>query len=152
MTRALFRLVVLATLATLAPDPAPADGRSQERGRERPPVCFVTRIGSDQAPRAFRRFRATRVVELEFELELLRPRSVEKAPQLRLYTPDGFLYQVLETKPVGKRPATGRYRARLPVAGTSIMQSGLYGRWRVVPHAGDARDACGRGQGFFIRP
>ncbi len=152
MTRALFRLVVLATLATLAPDTAPADGRSQERGRERPPVCFVTRIGSDQAPRAFRRFRATRVVELEFELELLRPRSVEKAPQLRLYTPDGFLYQVLETEEVRHRSAARRFRARLPVAGTSIMQSGLYGRWRVVPHASDAREACGYAQGFVIRP
>lgn len=139
--------VALAGLALLAASDAAGHGNGA-----RPVSCAVVEIGSDQAPRAFRHFRAPRVVELEFDVELLRPRRAEKPPQLRLYTPDGFLYQVLETKPVGKRSATGRYRARLPVAGTSIMQSGLYGRWRVVPHAGEAREACGRGQGFFIRP
>lgn len=147
MSRRIDSLVALAGLTLLAASDAAALGE-----RARPASCAVVEIGSDQTPRAFRHFRATRVVELEFDVELLRPRRADKPPQLRLYTPDGFLYQVLETKPVGKRPATGRYRARLPVAGTSIMQSGLYGRWRVVPHAGDARDACGRGQGFFIRP
>jgi hypothetical protein len=143
-------LVALGVLASLAPRAAAAEGRGH--ARERHSTCAVVEIGSDQAPRAARRFRATRVVELEFEVELLRARKGEKAPQLRLYTPDGFLYQVLETREVRNRWAAGRYRARLPVAGTSIVQSGLYGRWRVVPHASDAREACGHARGFVIRP
>lgn len=149
MTRTVPALVVLAALAALDPYAARAGGRGHER--ERPPTCDVVEIASDQTPRAVHRFRATRVVELEFEVELLRPRKVEAPPRLRLYTPDGFLYQVLDTQEVRGRAAR-RYRARLPVAGSSIMQSGLYGRWRVVPHAGDAREACGHAQSFFIRP
>lgn len=143
-------LVALGVLASLAPRAAAAGDRGHER--ERHPTCAVVEIGSDQAPRAFRRFGATRVVELEFEVQLWHPRKAERTPQLRLYTPDGFLYQVLETRDVRHRRAAGRYRARLPVAGTSIVQSGLYGRWRVVPHASDAREACGHGRSFFIRP
>ena len=142
-------LVSLGVLAALAPRAASADGRGHER--ERHPTCVVD-IGSEQAPLAFRHFRATRVVELEFEVQLWHLRKAERAPQLRLYTPDGFLYQVLETREVRSRSAARRYRARLPVAGSSIMQSGLYGRWRVVPHAGDGRDACGQSRSFFIRP
>jgi hypothetical protein len=150
VTRTAATLVILGTLAALGPRAALAGGRGHER--ERQATCAVVEIGSEQTPRAFRHFRATRVVELEFEVQLLHPRKAEKPPQLRLYTPDGFLYQVLETRELRSRSAARRYRARLPVAGTSIMQSGLYGRWRVVPHAGSVRDACGRSRSFFIRP
>jgi hypothetical protein len=143
-----FALVGAFALLSLA---APKDPAA--RGpRERPAACSVVDVGSDQAPRAFRSFRATRVVELEFEVRYLNPRQRERPPQLRLYTPDGFLYQVLETRPVPSRFFASRYRARLPVAGTSIMVSGLYGRWRVVPHEGGARQACGPDRRFVIRP
>jgi hypothetical protein len=79
-------------------------------------------------------------------------RTRERSLQLRLYTPDGFLYQVLEAKPVPGRHATHRFEARLPVAGTSIMASGLYGRWRVVPHLDDRREPCGTSRSFVIKP
>ena len=67
--------------------------------------------------------------------------------------PSGFLYQVLET-PLERAVCGGgrRFEARLPVAGTSIMTSGLYGRWKVVPHLDDGREACGRARSFVIRP
>jgi hypothetical protein len=46
-----------------------------------------------------------------------------------------------------------RYRvtSRLPVAGTSIMTSSLYGKWKVVPHLdGDLRP-CGAASSFSIK-
>jgi hypothetical protein len=32
------------------------------------------------------------------------------------------------------------------------MTSGLYGRWKVVPHADGAHEPRGRGRSFVIRP
>ncbi len=136
-------------LAALALSPAGAAGHD---ARERPLSCAVVAIGSDQAPRAWYRFRATRVVDLELEARLLHHPKRDHSLQLRLYTPDGFLYQVLDTRAVRGRAGFSRYEARLPVAGTSIMTSGLYGRWRVVPHADGAREPCGIGRSFVIRP
>jgi len=141
-------LVMLSALLALVP----ATGLSAHSAREHPAACAVLEIGSDQAPHAYRLFRATRILELEFEAQVLHPGKHDHALQLRLYTPDGFLYQVLETRVGAAGASRRRYRARLPVAGTSIMASGLYGRWRVVPHADGAREPCGRGRSFVIRP
>jgi hypothetical protein len=141
-------LVMLSALLAAAPLGTPA----ADKARERHPVCAVVEIGSDQAPRARHSFRATRILDLEFETFVFRRRTHGRSLQLRLYTPDGFLYQVLETKPAPGRHATHRFEARLPVAGTSIMASGLYGRWRVVPYLDDRREPCGPGRSFVIKP
>jgi hypothetical protein len=42
--------------------------------------------------------------------------------------------------------------ARLPVAGTSIMTSSLYGKWKVIPHLDGSLEACGAATGFSITP
>ena len=39
----------------------------------------------------------------------------------------------------------------LPVAGTSIVTSSLYGRWTVVPHLDGDPEPCGAGREFTIR-
>jgi hypothetical protein len=83
---------------------------------------------------------------------VLGPARREYSLQLRLYTPDGFLYQVLEAKSAPLLGARSRFEARLPVAGTSIMTSGLYGRWTVVPHESGRLEPCGLGRSFVIRP
>lgn len=141
-------LVMLSALLAAAPLGTPAAHES----RERHPVCAVVEIGSDQTPRGRHSFRATRILDVEFETLVLGRTPRERSPQLRLYTPDGFLYQVLETKPASGRRSTHRFGARLPVAGTSIMASGLYGRWRVVPHLDDGREPCGSARSFVIKP
>jgi hypothetical protein len=71
--------------------------------------------------------------------------------RLRVYAPSGFLYQVLAV-PVAAGRGHRRIEARLPVAGTSIMASGLYGRWRVVPQVDDSSEPCGPGRPFVIQP
>jgi len=143
------RAVLLVSLGALSLPPAGVAGNGV---RERPSSCAVVAIGSDQTPRASYRFRATRIVDLELEARLLHHPKQDHSLQLRLYTPDGFLYQVLETRAARGRAGAFRYQARLPVAGTSIMTSGLYGRWRVVPHADGAREPCGPGRSFVMRP
>lgn len=131
---------------------APLAASSSHEPLERNAVCAVVEIGSDQAPRKRRRFSATRILDLDFETHLFGRLKRERSLQLRLYTPRGFLYQVLETEVDPDRGRARRFEARLPVAGTSIMASGLYGRWRVVPHLDGERKACGPGRSFVIQP
>jgi hypothetical protein len=120
--------------------------------RARPTSCGAIEIRADRDRRDRHRFSATRIVELRFGTRLSRHPQREHTLRLRLYTPSGFLYQVLSV-PVGAgRNGPRRLEARLPVAGTSIMASGLYGRWRVVPHLDDSLEACGSGRRFVIRP
>lgn len=141
---------MLLTLAALLALSATGEGRSSQE-HDRASSCEVVDIRSDQRRHDDDHFRATQVLELRFEARLLGHRERRRHTlKLRLYTPGGFLYQVLAV-PVD---ADGRERleARLPVAGTSIMASGLYGRWRVVPHLDESPDPCGPGRRFTIRP
>jgi len=131
---------------------APLAATTAHETRERSAVCAVAEIRSDQARHGRHSFRATRILDLEFETRLVGRLTRERSLQLRLYTPQGFLYQVLETKLDPKRAWKRRFEARLPVAGTSIMASGLYGRWRVVPHLDDRREPCGSARSFVIQP
>ena len=110
-------LLMLSALLAAAPLAESAAHGPQPR----PPACAVVEVRSDQAPRAWYRFRATRILDLELETRVLGRRHDTRAPQLRLYTPDGFLYQVLETRARARRGGERRFEARLPVAGTSIM-------------------------------
>jgi len=140
-------LTLVATLLALAPLGSPGT-----HPRPEPAVtCEVSDIRSPQAPRRRHSFRATRIVDLELEARLHWRSKSERRLQLHVYTPGGFLYQVLEL-PLDRASRKRVYKARLPVAGTSIMTSGLYGRWKVVPYADDAREPCGKGRSFVIRP
>ena len=63
---------------------------------------------------------------------------------LKVFTPRGHLYQTLSvpfagpSAPSRRRPpiVSQKVSARLPVSGTLIVTSSLYGRWRVVPTYG----------------
>jgi len=141
-------LVMLSALLAAAALGAPA----ADAARGRRGACAVVEIGSDQAPRRHQSFRATRILDLRFDTHLSGGVGHERSLQLRLYTPQGFLYQVLETTLDPGRGGKRRFEARLPVAGTSIMASGLYGRWKVVPYLDGRREACGLGRSFVIKP
>jgi hypothetical protein len=134
---------------------------------------------------------------------LLRPRvrqdlQGEHLMQLKVFTPGGFLYQVLTVPfvgaassggpgrpgwvtnraaeaseplpprvvpgfprplevqrlvPAGGSATRGEYelRARLPVAGTSITLSSLYGTWSVQPYLDGGTEPCGPATRFTIR-
>lgn len=130
----------------------PRDSEPSHRRREPTPACSVADIVSDSKPRRRHGFRATRILGLEFHAELVGRLERERTLELRLYTPDGFLYQVLELEVRQGGRRRQRLQARLPVAGSSIMASGLYGRWKVVPYLDGARKPCGPARPFTIRP
>lgn len=141
---------MLLTSALLAV--AMLDAHDPGEGRERPAACEIVAVRSDEHSHDHERFRATRILELRFETLLTGRLEQERRLRLRLTTPGGFLYQILSV-PIdhagGKKP---RLVARLPVAGTSIMASGLYGRWTVTPTLDDTREPCGRSRHFVIKP
>ncbi len=76
-------------------------------------------------------FSVRRVGDLEFLLTYPRKLAGHRV-ELKLITPSGHLYQTisatLEAPP--HRRASAELSLRLPVSGTLIERSALYGRWR----------------------
>ena len=73
-----------------------------------------------------------------------------------MYTPTGNLYQELkapydrDARADRNAPHSRRVKIKLPVGGTSISTSSLYGLWRVEPHLDDELTPCGVGTQFKI--
>jgi hypothetical protein len=154
MLAALLALQSMGTNAPGAKHPAanPSGANAPSAPHARPATCAVVEIRSDRDRHDRYRFSATRILELRFETRLSGPPKREHTLRLRLNTPSGFLYQVLAVPVEAGRNGLRRVEARLPVAGTSIMASGLYGRWTVVPELDDSSEPCGPGRHFVIRP
>jgi hypothetical protein len=78
--------------------------------------------------------------------------TAETGPRMR-HVP-GYPQPLPEQQLVAARTPTGQrgyqVSARLPVAGTSIMLSSLYGKWKVVPHLDGGATPCGRATSFSI--
>jgi len=127
------------------------------------PECVAIQVTSPQGPAKRGVFSAHAHYDLDFAVQLV-PRAATpgRVVQLKLYTPRGFLYQVLETsipQPSPRRRGRGRAvpkkhdtttSVRLPVAGTWITQNTLYGRWKVVPYLVGQTAACGRARTLEI--
>jgi hypothetical protein len=176
-------------------------------------VCSAVLVGAPQTRRLPARqptdlkFSSRQVLDLEFRARLLRDLEGDHLLQLKVLTPNGFLYQVITVPFVSSAPAAGpggsrqtrtrdtsvgdaqlasaaasspppRYvpgfprplpvqrlrpvagdtanriqyelDARLPVAGTSITLSSLYGRWTVQPYLDGRPDPCGPATRFTI--
>ncbi len=105
-------------------------------------------------------FSAAEVLDLEFQVviraDLLAARSLE----LKVLTPKGHLYQTLALptpSEVSQAASTrrSRYRtvaARLPVAGTTIVNNSLYGTWKAEAYLAGERTTCARARSFVINP
>lgn len=144
------------------------------------PECAAIVVTSpQQPPRARQRgpFSATRILDLRFGTQLVRPPVDSHVLALKVYTPRGHLYQTLtvpfapsgqskgerhvdgyprplpeqEAKPV-KYEGGPAYEvsATFPVGGTAIMSNSLYGSWRVEPYLDGV--VCGESVRFDIRP
>lgn len=125
------------------------------------------------------RFSATKILDLTFTVLLPARTEGEHLVELRVFTPDAQLYRSIAVpvtsgeRPGAKRsvdgyarplpeqrlvPVTrrkGRYAAAsttLPVAGTDIVSSGLYGRWRVEAHLDGAEERCAPAARFTLTP
>ncbi len=119
-------------------------------------------VSSESIPRTrghSDRYSATKIQVLTFSAMVAPQVRGEHRLALRLYTPRGHLYQTLSVPFVvpdlprrrhAPPPRPILLSARLPVAGTPIVASSLYGRWRVVPHLDDADEPCGYDHRFWI--
>lgn len=117
-------------------------------------------------------FSATRILDLELQVIFPEgPTAVDRV-EIVVRTPRGHLYQRIMV-PIAAGEAKGRTRSvngyphplpvkglqpiigaggarrlgvviRFPVAGTSIIKNGLYGRWRIEAHAGGRPEACAK--------
>lgn len=155
--------------------------------------CIAIGVSSPQATDTMRarRFSATEILDLEIEVLLPRSLTGEHRLDVKVYTPDRQLYQVLtvpfradeesakasttspsssgvrgnrkkladHSRPLDEaeaqetRRGKRRYRrvsATLPVAGTSIVASSLYGRWTAVAFLDGSMESCGPAARFVI--
>lgn len=124
-------------------------------------------------------FSATRVLDLTFTVLLPAAPEGEHVVELRVFTPDAQLYRSLAVPfaraapPNAVRSVEGYARpvpqqavkqvsrgkrgfasvtATLPVGGTDIVSSGLYGLWRVEAYLDGAQGRCGPAAAFNLRP
>lgn len=171
---------------------APPHGRSHA-------VCRGVDVTAPNLARQPRNlvFSSREVLDLRLEAGLKRSLVGDHVLRLKVFTPGGFLYQVLTVpfagatppprrkgsrlqdghhdsdepptrfvpgyprplpvrrlRPVGRDPWNPSHygvEALLPVAGTSITLSSLYGRWTVQPYLDDEPEPCGPAQRFTIR-
>ena len=120
----------------------------------------VTAPGLRKQPRELR-FSTREILDLDFETRLERKlQDGEHVLHFKVLTPSGFLYQDLAMpftwgRPLGHSPdgrghARQSLRARLPIAGTSITMSTLYGRWTVQAFLDDHMRPCSPPRVFAI--
>jgi hypothetical protein len=96
-------------------------------------------------------FSAATAGDLEIRLSFA-PRLSGRRAVLRLHTPKGHLYQELSVALDSNSPGRGLATARLPVSGTLIVNSSLYGRWSLATHLDGGPEACGSPSLFTITP
>lgn len=169
------RLVATVLLAAGIAGPASAHPGSQACS-----VIDVTAPGLRSQPRGLR-FSTRQILDLEFETRIERPVYGDHLLHFKVITPNGFLYQALTVPFTWRKPhdratptaravpgfpgalpvqqlgvtAHGRprdsVRARLPVSGTSITMSTLYGRWTVQAFLDEHERPCSPPRRFTIR-
>jgi hypothetical protein len=122
-------------------------------------ACIAVRVASPKAPAARQAVSASKVVDLRIETHFARSLRGARRLELRVFTPQGYLYQTLAVPFDASPPAADRQSprpplrsvgVRLPVAGTAITTNSLYGRWRVVPFLDDEAEPCGGERAFVI--
>jgi len=124
-------------------------------------------------------FSATRVLDLTFTVLFPAGTSGQHLVELRVFTPDAQLYRSLAmpvasgaltnatrqvdgyARPLPQQPLTQVTRGRslfaaasttLPVGGTDIVSSGLYGLWRVEAYLDGAEQRCAPAATFTLKP
>lgn len=108
-------------------------------------------------------FSAAEVLDLEFQIVVPANTSLAGRPlELKLFTPKGHLYQTLAVPAAStasgtagtpkRRPRYQTLTARLPVAGTTIVNNSLYGTWKAEAYLEGERTACAKARSFVIKP
>jgi hypothetical protein len=128
--------------------------------RKRSAGCLSVQVGPQpQGRKKASDFSAAAVKDLRIEI-LLTEDAATRPVQVKLYTPRGRLYQILDavadsgqTMPNARsKRRERRFEALLPVAGTQITAHALYGRWRAEVYLDGASTACSRPVEFVLAP
>jgi hypothetical protein len=127
--------------------------------------CHRVFVSSPEAARTRRRkpkFSAAEIMDIQFKTLVSRRLTGQHSLELKVYTPKGNLYQSMTFQfdadapiPEGARRRSRRFqevKAILPVAGTSIVTSSMYGIWRVEAFLDGANQRCSRPRKFVIDP
>jgi hypothetical protein len=142
---------------------APAGHDSDESRWNDEPTCTMTvhALDNQGQPVSARRISAAVIPAVVFRGRV-EPHDEEAPPLVfDVFNPRGQRYQVLLGVPrvvvkelQGQRfEKTSRTReAALPVAGSGIALTSMYGQWRVEPRLEGESRACGRPEFFTIRP
>jgi len=170
----------LIALAQVASTPAAAARPPREVPAPAGSCAAIVVTAPDvRTPARTQAFSATKILDLQLAAILRTRLQGDHTLEMKVYTPKGHLYQVLTVpfsaaaasaartrlvegypQPLPEQAMTAvrhegvrRYSvsARLPVAGTSIMTSSLYGRWRVDAHLDGALEACAS-KTFTLQP
>jgi hypothetical protein len=178
----------LAFLVLAAQVGGTASGAVPSPGRYYPQCTGVRVTASDRAvPPKNMTFSSRETLDLVLRPRMRQDFQGDHLMQLKVFTPGGFLYQVLTLPFVGATPnargheaaappprvvpgfprplevqrlvpvrgSTSRAEyelsARLPVAGTSITQSSIYGTWSVQVFLDGQAEPCGPVTRFTIR-
>jgi hypothetical protein len=157
-------MLLASAIIALSQAAAPASDLGPDRLRRG--RCLAVEVAS-KTPRAAQdrtpSFSAIRDHDLEIRA-WLGDLSGPHVLYLKVYTPRGYLYQTFTVpftppdagnEPEARRGRSGAPRrfalgATLPVTGTAIMTSGLYGRWRVEPWLDAGTGPCAAPVGFVI--
>ena len=118
-------------------------GHGGGHGRHRR-VCGAVAVSVAERPRAREPFSVRKTSDLQFRMKVRTRDEEAHVVSFRVYTPEGYLYQKLQVaeSPDDEGGRVSRVSARLPVAGTFIATSSLFGKWRVVPYLDDDPEPC----------
>jgi hypothetical protein len=138
--------------STVAQDPRTApilDGKASCR----------TSVDSPQRPGRAGTYSAAWVLGLRFRTAIADPAAAPRL-RLRLYSPDGTLYQVLKygdpraapSASMRRSPPPRAFETSIPIAGSQVLWGSLYGRWTAVATMEGDAGPCGKPVSFVITP
>ena len=135
---------LLAAAAFTAP-PAHADLNS--RGR----VCGAIAVTSPDQPRVRSSFSARKTLDLQLRMQLGMRDGNMHVVNFQVVTPKGHVYQEIQVvQGASTKKSVANISARLPVAGTQIATSSLYGQWRIVPYLDGGSRPCAAAAVFTV--
>lgn len=141
--------------------------------------CVSVDVLADAARTPATSFSVSKTIDLVFRAVLAEPVSGDHVAEMRVFTPDGHLYRSLavpyndgtreprsRTLPGYARPVREKAPSRvsvaatkypavsgsLPVGGTDVVSSGLYGKWKVEVHIDGAEAPCTSATTFTLVP
>jgi hypothetical protein len=161
------KLLLGCTLSLVLASPGlSSDRKKPDVERRSTNACSAVQVTAPDAPPATKRrakkklptFSASAILDLKLEAAVKGEHQVE----FKIYTPNGHLYQSLTAEVSAPEAKEGRRHreaknrtasATLPVAGTTIVNSSLYGEWMVEAFLDGKREvACAKPLSFAIEP